>query len=117
MYYEPIAGYPDSKKHIEMYLGPAIDVGSAMIYKILKENGGNVCRLTVSPWRQEEEAKHFLQMDRVQFMASVHEALGPGCTISDFAEDEPTPEFDYCANKDQDSFEENPGEILPPTYA
>ena len=54
-------------------------------------------------------------MDRVQFMASVHEALGPGCTISDFAEDEPTPEFDYCANEDQDSFEENPGEILPPT--
>ena len=83
MYYEPIAGYLIEKKSIGRYLGPAIDVGNAMTYKILKSNGGYVCRSTVSPWTQEEEANP----DCVQFMAGVHEALGHGCTITDFAED------------------------------
>ena len=39
IYYEPITGYPDSKKSIGRNLGPAIDVGNAMTYKMLKSNG------------------------------------------------------------------------------
>ena len=43
VYYEPVNGYPNDKVTIVRYLGPAIDVGTAMTMKILKHNGGYVC--------------------------------------------------------------------------
>ena len=42
MFYEPVNGYPNDKVTIGRYIGPAIDVGTAMTMKILKANGG-VC--------------------------------------------------------------------------
>ena len=38
MYYEPPLTYPDEKMCIGRYLGTAIDVGTAVTYKILKPN-------------------------------------------------------------------------------
>ena len=35
MFFQPTAGYPDDKMFISRWFGPAIDVGTAMTYKIL----------------------------------------------------------------------------------
>ena len=43
------SSYPDDKRTLGRYLGPAIDVGSAMCYNILKANGNIACRTTVRP--------------------------------------------------------------------
>ena len=56
MYYEPPLSYPDDKMCIGRYFGPAIDVGTAVMYKILKANGEYICRSTVRPWTNAEEA-------------------------------------------------------------
>merc|ERR1712051_907853 len=47
MFYQPTAQYPDGKMEIGRWLGPVIDVGTAMIYKILRFNCHFVCRGTV----------------------------------------------------------------------
>ncbi len=43
MYYDPPRPYPDDKSQLVHYLGPDIDVGSAMTYKILRSNGEVIC--------------------------------------------------------------------------
>ena len=43
MYYQTKEGYPDDKMTIGRYLGPSIDVGNAMTYKILLQDGNYVC--------------------------------------------------------------------------
>ena len=60
MYYQPKEGYPNDKMAIGKYLGPAIDVGNTMTYKILLPDGNYVCRLTVRPWTTAKEANHVL---------------------------------------------------------
>ena len=76
MYYEPPLSYPDDNMCIERYVGPAIDVGTAMAYKILKPNGEYVCRSTVCPWTRAEETNPALLSERETFMRQATEALG-----------------------------------------
>ena len=44
MYYEPTETYPNIKWTMGRYLGPSLDVGTAMTQKILKANGEFVIR-------------------------------------------------------------------------
>ena len=62
--YEPPLTYPDDKICIGRYLGPAIDVGTAVTYKILKPNGKYVCRSTVRPWTHAEDTNPALLSER-----------------------------------------------------
>ena len=55
------------------------------------------------------------QADRVAFVACVFEALGPAYVMTDFAEDDLTPKFDYYADDNEDDFEGTHDEILSPT--
>ena len=105
MYYEPVNGYPNDKVTIGRYLGPAIDVGTAMTMKILKPNGGYVCRSTVRPWTKEEEANPIHIANRTDFMTTVHDNLGPVCTVTDFAEDDLTPKLEHYSDGDNSGFE------------
>ena len=66
------------------YLGPAIDVGSIITYKIMKTNGKYVCRTTVCSLNPTELACSYYKQPRNEFDASVAEALGPAATIYDF---------------------------------
>ena len=50
MFYDPAATYPNAKPTIGRWIGPAIDVGSAMTHKVLKASGEYVCRTTVRAW-------------------------------------------------------------------
>ena len=99
MYYDPPLSYPDEKMCTGRYLGPAIDVGTAVTYKILKPNGKYVCRSTVRPWTCAEEANPDLLSERETFMRQATEALGPSATISDFEEIDLTPDFESCGRQ------------------
>ena len=97
------------------YLGPAIDVGNAMTYKIFLPYGNYVCRLTVRTWKSVEEANPVFLADREKYMSQVQEALGAACTVEDFEDSELTPEFDYYADDVEDGFEGTRDETLSPT--
>ena len=97
------------------YLGPVIDVGNAMTYKILFLDGNYVCRMTVGPWTPVEEANHVFLADYEKYMSQVQEALGAACTVGHFEDADLTPEFDYYADDVEDGFEGSPDETLPST--
>ena len=66
------------------YLGPAIDVGSAMTYKILEENFEYVCRTTFRSLKPNELAFSEHKQLRDDFNTSVADSLGPAITVYDF---------------------------------
>ena len=47
MFNDSQATFPETKFQVGRWIGPAIDVGSALTYKILKSNGQVVLRLTI----------------------------------------------------------------------
>ena len=47
MFNESQATFPEAKFHVGRWLGPAVDVGYALTYKILKSNGQVVPRSTI----------------------------------------------------------------------
>ncbi len=47
MFRDNVSAYPINKMTLGRYLGPAMDTGSALTFKILKANGQFVCRTTV----------------------------------------------------------------------
>ena len=83
------------------YLGLATDVSSTMTYKTLKGNGEYVCRTTFRPLIQTDISFPEHNEQWKDFEASVLETLGPHATISDFDDNELTPELEnYVDNKD-----------------
>ena len=58
MFFQPKETYPNNKMFIVIWIGPAIDVGTAMTYKILRPDGGYVCCSTFRSWTFKEEANH-----------------------------------------------------------
>ena len=47
MFLDDITSYPEYRRTLGRYIGPAIDVGSSLCYKILKADGNISCRNTV----------------------------------------------------------------------
>jgi hypothetical protein len=54
MFRDTVPQYPDDTMILGRWLGPAIDVGSALTMKILKRNGQVVSRLTVRHLTDDE---------------------------------------------------------------
>ena len=54
MFNDSQATFPETKFHVVRWLGPAVDVGSALTYKILKKNGQVVLRVTIRHLTLEE---------------------------------------------------------------
>ena len=54
MFNDSQATCPETKFQVGRWLGPAIDVGSALTYKILKSNGQVVPRLTIRHLTHDE---------------------------------------------------------------
>ena len=115
MYYNPNESYPESKAQIGRYLGPAIDVGTAMTHKVLLPNGDYLCRASVRAWTPKEERNPDLLEARKLFMKRLHDSLGPACVTGDFEKEDLTPEFQYYADEDKTGFDRTPDEPLPPT--
>ena len=115
MYYQTKEVYPDDKMVMRRYLGPAIDVGNAITYKILLPHGNYVCHSTVCPWTPAEEAKHVFLMDCEKYMSQVQGALGAAFTVGYFEDADLTLRFDCYDDNVKDVFEGTPDKILLPT--
>ena len=96
---------------IGRWLGPAIDVDTAMPYKILSPDGGYVCRSTLRSWTSNEEAKPVRMAKRVSFMKQINSYIGHAAKLSDFPFNDLTPEFEYYADDAEDRFEGTPDDI------
>ena len=118
MFFQLKETYPDDKMFIGRWFGPAIDVVTAMTYKILRPDGGYVCRSTVRSCTSNEEANPVRMAERVYFMKQLNSFIGHAAKLSDFPLNDLTPEFDYYADGIEDVFEGTPDEIKeapPPT--
>ena len=105
--------WPNPKLELGRCLGPAIDVGNAMTYNILKKNGQVVPRSTVRPLTLaeiEDEAQA-----RADFDAAIEDRLGRGALPEDFDDLDLTPEHQYYEDdyEDEDGFEGTPDELEP----
>ena len=98
MFFQPKETYPEDKMFIGIWLGPAIDVGTSMTYKILKPDGGYVCRSTLRSWTYNEEANPVRMAKRVSFMKQLNSYIGHAAKLSDFSLNDLTPEFEYYAD-------------------
>ena len=96
---------------IGRWLGPAIVVGTAITYNILRPDGGYVCRSTVRSWTSKEEANPVRMAERVSFMKQLNSCIVHAAKLSDFPLNDLTPEFEYYADGIEDGFEGTPDEI------
>jgi len=93
MYHEPTGSFPDDKFVLGRYLGPAIDVGSALTAKILNANAQCIFRSTLRCLTLEElESEHMLAL-RAKFDKGVELKIGAACSESDFDATDLTPEY------------------------
>ena len=95
-----------------------MDVGTVMTYKILRPDGGYVCRSTVRAWSPKEEANPIRMAERVSFMEQLNSCIGSAAKMSDFPLSDLTSEFEYYADGIKYGFYGAPDEIKeapPPT--
>jgi len=88
------ASFPDMKWELGRYLGPSIDVGTAMTYKILKSTGKYVNCSTLWPLTLKEHESPEHQELHKKFDIKVHDALGQVSAPEDFDEDHLTPSYE-----------------------
>ena len=115
MFRDNIPTFPDGALTLGRYLGPALDVGSALTANILKANGQFVARSTLRHLTDVEIADPVHSQLRTSFDQSITNCLGPNCSIKDFPDPEDlTPNLAFY---DDDSFMDDPDkgtvEIMP----
>jgi hypothetical protein len=108
MFSDNVPTFPDVKLILGQYLGPTINVGSAMTVKILKSNGQTICRLTL--WHLNDKEIYcpiHQEMCRVFNECFTHH-LRPTATEQDFPAEDLTPDYDfYGINHDLDPYHGN----------
>jgi hypothetical protein len=100
MFRDNVPSYPDDKLILGRYLGPAIDTGSALTAKILKDNGQFVCCSTLRHLTQQELQCSVHTATRLCFDESVRTHLGPSATVADFPTEDITSDPDHYAGSD-----------------
>ena len=83
------------------WLGPAVDVGSALKYKILKSNGQVVPRSTIRHLTLDELTNpDHIAMTKA-FDENIIQKIGVPATENDFDKDNLTPTFEYYNDNNQ----------------
>ncbi len=108
MFRDNIPMFPEDKLILGRYLGPATDVGSALTTKILKSNRQVVYRSTLRHLTDHEHACSVHTADRESFDNSIAEQLGPAAQVTDFPEDDPTPEYELFEDVGDANFDLDP---------
>jgi hypothetical protein len=85
-------------------LGSAIDIGTAMTRKILKQNGSVMYRSSVRPLTQDEIQSPTEQKERQEFDMAIGEKFGPAMNKDDFQND---PDYAYFATPTYDCSSRN----------
>ena len=95
MFLDDITSYPEYRRTLGRYIGPAIDVGSSLCYKILKADGNISCRNTVRSLtlKQLVNPSHIKQRDG--FNTQISDRLVDASSEMDFETSGLTPDFVY----------------------
>ena len=94
MFNDSSATFTETKFHVGRWLGPVIDVGSALTYKILKSNGHVVLRSTIRQLKLDEVTSSDHIALRNTFDDNIVQKIGAVATKSNFPADYLTPTFD-----------------------
>ena len=103
MFNDSQATFPDTKFHVGRWIGPAVDVGSALTYKILKSNGQVVPRLTIRHLTLDELTNPDHIAMKKSFEDNIIQKLGLPATENDFDKDYLTPTYEYYDDYHQDA--------------
>ena len=115
MFNDSQATFPKTKFYVGRWLGPAVDVGSDLTYKILKSNGQVVPRSTIRHLTLDEltNPDHIALMKT--FDDNIIQKLGVPTTENDFDKDYLTHTYEYYDDDHQDATPDAPPEQLTPT--
>jgi hypothetical protein len=94
MFRDTTPSYPDDSVVLGRYLGPATDVGSALMAKILKANGQVVYRSTLRHLTPDELIEPAHIACRNNFDTGIMTALGSSALWDDFPAEDHTPDPD-----------------------
>ena len=97
------------------WLGPAVDVGSALTYKILKSNVQVVPRSTIRHLTRGKFTNPDHIAMRKAFDDNIIQKIGVPATGNDFDKDYFTPTYEYYDDDHQDLTPDSPPEQLTPT--
>ena len=103
MFNESQATFPQTKFHVGRWLGPAVDVGSALTYKILKSNGQVVPRSTIRHLTLDELTNpDHIAMTKA-FDDNIIHKIGVPATEDKFDKDYLTSTYEYSNDDYQDA--------------
>ena len=109
------ATFPETKFHVGRWIGPAVDVGSALTYKTFKSNGQVVPRSTIRHLTLDELANPNHTAMTKAFDDNIIQKIGVPATENDFEKDYLTPKYEYYDGDHQDEASDAPPEQLTPT--
>ena len=95
MFNDSQATFPETKFHVGRWLGPAVDVGSALKYKILKSNGQVVPRLTIRHLTLDKLTNPYHIAMKKDFDSDIIQKIGVPANEDDFDKDYLTPTYEY----------------------
>jgi hypothetical protein len=95
MFRDNVPTFTDVKMTLGQNLGPATNVGSVLIAKILKPNGQTVCRSTPRHLNDKEIHCPIHQELRRVFNETISHLLGPNAMEQDFPAEDLTPDYDF----------------------
>jgi len=113
MFQDNVPSYLDDKLILGRYLGPAMNIGSALTAKILQPNGQFMCRSTLRHLTDEKLQSSVHLDKRCQFDESVATHLGPASTVQDFPAENLTPDPDHFDDIDPIDSDYGDAEITP----
>ena len=106
------ATFPETRFHMGLWLGPAVDVGYALTYKILKSNSQVVPRSTIRHLALDELTNpDHIAMTKA-FYNNIIQKLGVPETENDSDKDYLTPTYEYYDDDHQDATPESPPQQL-----
>jgi hypothetical protein len=87
--------FPNKRLTLGRYLGPAIDIGSALTAKILKQNGQYVCHSTLCHLTPEETLCKVQIAVWLHFDNMIAKRIGPKSVKGDFPAKDLTLEYEH----------------------
>jgi hypothetical protein len=97
MFYDTVKmiTFPNNRLTLGRYLGPATDIGLALMAKILKQNCQYVCRLTLHHLTQEETLCMVQIAARLHFDNMITKCIGHKSAPGDFPAEDLTTEYEH----------------------
>ena len=105
MFWDETGAYPNNQFRFGKYLGLSIDIGTALMVKIITEIDHVLHRSAYQALTQEEWEYEECKNECSSFMESLNQVMGPQMRLRDFVDlgVEETPQIDPSENKSQNA--------------